>query len=388
MTTATTTLELPSAPGPRPALGAYVHIPFCIVRCGYCDFNAYAGMDHMAPAYVDALVSQIQHSSDGRTLNTVFFGGGTPTQLSPGQLGRIVDALRDGFCFAPDIEITVEANPESVDGSIFEQLLAVGFNRVSIGIQSTSPQVLQFLGRVHSVERGLGALTAARSAGFKRINADLIFGSPGESDQAWSRSLEQVIACDVDHVSAYALTVEEGTPLHSWVSHKQVPAPDEDELADRYQIASEMLSEAGFSRYETSNWAKDGSWCRHNLVYWRGEDYLGFGAGAHGHRQGDRFWQVRSPQAYIERSPETVAGSETLTLEQRIEEAAILGLRLAGGLDRARFREVWGVDLVEQYGQQLAALGSRGLVECSAEKVTPTSKGFFLGSEAAIALMS
>lgn len=380
--------NLPCSPQERDACGIYVHIPFCLVRCGYCDFNAYAGMDDLMGPYVEALIREVRAAADGSAVRTVFFGGGTPTQLSARALGRILRALRQSFSIDPGAEITIEANPETVDERAFEHLARAGFNRVSVGVQSLSPTVLGRLGRVHGPERALDALRAAQSAGFERVNADLIFGTPGESEADWQRSLEGVVATGVDHVSAYALTIEEGTPLAASVARGRFPAPDDDEQAARYEIAHRVLTGAGMVRYEISNWALPGGWCRHNLGYWMGGDYHGFGAGAHRHRSGRRSWNVKSPRAYVDRSPGAEEACEELTGPQRRQESAMLGLRLAGGIDRARFAGRWGADPMDLWGEAVSELVRLGLVDVSTSCLRPSESGFFLWGHIARSLLS
>jgi putative oxygen-independent coproporphyrinogen III oxidase len=374
--------------GGNPPTGVYIHVPFCLVRCGYCDFNAYAGMDHLALPYVNALIREIDDCADGGRVGTVFIGGGTPTQLDPAELGRILEAVRNGFDLAPDAEISVEANPETVDEPVFAALRKAGFNRVSIGVQSLAPHVLELLDRVHSADRAIKALRAAKAAGFERLNGDLIFGTPTEKDDDWLRSLEGVIEAGVDHVSAYALTVEASTPLASAVTRGVMPAPDEDVQAERYEVAERVLSGAGLVRYEISNWAKPGRWCRHNLVYWTGGDYFGFGAGAHGHHQGRRSWNVRLPRTYVVRSPKVEDGFEQLQNLERREEAAILGLRLAGGLSRKAFAQRWGSDPLDVWGTELRGLEQDGLLAITPGAIRPVGKGFILNGRIARALMS
>lgn len=328
--------------------GVYVHVPFCIVRCNYCDFNAYSGLDHLADRYVDALLGEINHRAHATAVQTVFFGGGTPTQLTPSQLGKILERIRTRFLLAADAEITIEANPESVSQEVFEHLKLLGFNRVSLGIQSLTPAVLRDLGRVHDAAAASQALQQAVSAGIPHVNADLIFGTPGESMDDWRRSLEGVVEAGVDHVSAYALTIEQGTPLHAMVERGSAPAPDEDDQADKYEFCHQYLTKNGFRRYEVSNWAKPGAECQHNLGYWRAGDYFGFGAGAHSHFAGRRSWNLKSVQGYIEQSP--LAEEESETISDRVSEAAVLALRLAEGLDIGRFQQEWGVDPLLRWG--------------------------------------
>ncbi len=329
-----------------PGFGVYVHIPFCRHRCHYCDFNTYEGLDGLFVPYVDALVTEIgRHLGSDRPATSVFFGGGTPTLLPASELGRILRAIEDALGLAPGVEITVEANPETVDTATFEELLAAGFNRVSIGVQSTSERVLQALGRTHTSERALGAVEEAHAAGFADVNVDLIYGSQWETNDHWRQSLTDVISAGPEHVSAYALTVEEGTPLGTFVATGRIADVDPDVQAERHALAEELLGAAGYDRYEISNWSLPGHACRHNLLYWCAGDYLGFGAGAHGHRGGCRFWNVRLPRDLIARIDEgvsTVEGAEELDDDPRVGEALMLGLRLKSGIHEPSFVERFG----------------------------------------------
>jgi oxygen-independent coproporphyrinogen-3 oxidase len=370
------------------ARGAYVHIPFCLVHCPYCDFNAHAGMDDLKAPYVEALLKEIRAAADGAAVETVFFGGGTPTELSPAELARILRVLRESFDVAPDAEIAIEANPESTPRAVFDGLREAGFTRVSLGVQSLAPHVLQWLGRAHTPEQALAALRDAGAAGFDHVNADLIFGTPGEDLADWRASLEGVLATGVDHVSTYALQVEERTPLKSWVARGLRQAPDDDDQADRYELAADLLPAAGLVRYEVSNWARPGAWSRHNLCYWTGADYLGFGAGAHAHRNGRRSWNVSSPRTYVARSPAVEEGWEALPAAERAAEAAMVGLRLAGGLDRERFAEVWGDDPVVRWRGELEEAAGLGLVEVTGHTVALTERGFFLWGHVARSLLA
>ncbi|MGH2752983.1 MAG: radical SAM family heme chaperone HemW [Actinomycetota bacterium] len=328
----------------EPGFGVYVHIPFCLHRCHYCDFNTYEGQDDLHDGYVDALVRAIE-TTEGSfpEATSVFFGGGTPTLLAPPQLGRILTAVRNLSGIAPDAEVTVEANPETVDTERFAGLLEAGFNRVSIGVQSLVPHVLKGLGRTHTPERALAAIAAARQAGVPDVNADLIYGSAWESDDDWIASLNGVMEAEPDHVSAYALTIESGTPLATLVGTGRVRDVDPDVQATRHGVADEMLNAAGYERYEISNWARPGRASTHNVLYWSAGDYLGFGAGAHGHLAGLRYWSVRLPRDFIARvtgggSPEQ--GREVV--EDRMGEALMLGLRLTSGIDVAALRRRFG----------------------------------------------
>jgi oxygen-independent coproporphyrinogen-3 oxidase len=349
-----------------PGFGVYVHIPFCRHRCHYCDFNTYEAQEDLHQRYVDALVGEVERSSGSdRPATSVFFGGGTPTLLPARSLARILQAVRNAVNVEAGAEITIEANPETVDEPMFEALLEAGFDRVSIGIQSLAPRVLEGLGREHSAARAVGAIRAARSAGAMDVNADLIYGSPWESSSDWRASLQGVIAEQPDHISAYALTVEEGTPLATLVRTSRIPDVDPDVQADRYEVAQELLAEAGYWRYEISNWARPGRASRHNVLYWSAGDYFGFGAGAHAHFGGRRAWTIRLPRSFasaVEEGRSTEAGSECLGPDQRAGEALMLGLRLTSGVDTAAFGRRFGPGLASR-GPALEALETGGLLE-------------------------
>lgn len=362
-----------------PGFGVYVHIPFCKHRCSYCDFNTYEGLDHLHATYTDALVREIERwSGEQRPATSVFFGGGTPTLLAPEALGRILEAVRVRFGLAPDAEVTIEANPETIDERSAAALLEAGFARISIGVQSLSPNVLRHLDRTHPGEVALAAIAAARRAGFEDINADLIYGSPWESDEDWSRSLDGVVAAGVDHVSAYALTIEEGTPLATLFGTGRAPNVDPDLQASRYEMAEERLAAAGFDRYEVSNWARPGRASRHNVLYWSAGDYLGFGAGAHGHVGGHRWWTTRLPREFIasvDASASTVDGSEDLYGDQRAGEALMLGLRLRDGVALAGFAERFGAEPLERRAQVIDDLATAGWLERDGDRLKVSERG-------------
>jgi putative oxygen-independent coproporphyrinogen III oxidase len=356
-----------------PGFGVYVHIPFCRRRCHYCDFNTYEGHDRLHGSYVDALAREIElRSLSAPPATSVFFGGGTPTLLPPAALRRVLDAIRSASGLAPQAEITVEANPETVDQGVFEELLAAGFNRFSVGVQSLVPHVLRGLGRDHPPEAALEALAAARRAGVDDLNADLIYGSVWESDDDWIATLTGVIEAGPDHVSAYALTVEEATPLGTLVATGRVADVDPDVQAHRYALAEESLGAAGYARYEISNWARPGRASRHNVLYWSAGDYLGFGAGAHGHVQGRRSWNVRLPREYIERvdfDGDPQAGCELLDARERASEAFMLGLRLSAGIDLEGMARRFGAAVLSDKVTVVTDLVERGLLVRSGRRV-------------------
>lgn len=364
----------------QPGFGVYVHIPFCAHRCHYCDFNTYEGLDELHGPYVDAVVADIRKNTDHPPATSVFFGGGTPTLLPAEALGRILGALRDAVGITADAELTVEANPETVDERYFEALLAAGFNRVSIGIQSLRPSVLDGLGRRHAPEVAIRAIRAARSAGVTDLNADLIYGSPWERDDDWSSTLEQIVALDPDHISAYALTVEEATPLATLVSTGRVPDVDPDVQAARHAVADEILGGAGYRRYEISNWSKPGRASRHNVLYWSGGDYLGIGAGAHGHLAGYRYWGQRLPRDYIAGAAtgSTTAGHEWV--DDRGGEALMLGLRLTSGIDTAAFEQRYPGALTQR-SDAIEQLVEQGSLERSGGWLRLSSRATMLAND-------
>jgi putative oxygen-independent coproporphyrinogen III oxidase len=330
-------------PGGRP-FGFYVHVPFCTTRCGYCDFNTYTGAELGAGAvstatYPSLVIGEIEFArkvlGPAGPVSTVFLGGGTPTLLAPQAIGDILAAIDAEFGLAPGAEVTTEANPESVTEATLAELRAAGVTRASFGMQSAVPGVLAVLDRVHQPGRPAACARWARAAGFEHVSLDLIYGAPGESDDDWRRSLDAAIGAGPDHVSAYALTVEDGTRLAARVRRGELAAPDDDVLAGRYVIADEALTAAGYAWYEISNWAAgDGARCRHNMLYWTGGDWWGAGPGAHSHVDGTRWWNVRHPAAYGDRVTAGLSpgqGREVLNHAERSLEEIMLRVRLADG---------------------------------------------------------
>lgn len=318
--------------------GLYVHIPFCLTRCGYCDFNTYAGLDHLAGRYVDAVRAEARMWAsewEAAEVVSIFLGGGTPTMLPARTLGSLIDELRSLYQVASGSEVTSEANPDTVDEPYLAALLEAGVTRLSIGVQSFDPAVLGALERVHSADAARAAYAAARRAGFDAVSLDLIYGSNGETLTSWRRTLEEAIALGPEHLSCYALTIEPATPLGRGVAAGLVPAPDPDRQADMYDLACALLGAASYEHYEVSNWSMPGHRCRHNMGYWEGRSYLGLGAGAHSHRDGCRWWNVRPPQQYlaeIEAGRHPIGGEERLTEDERRFERLLLGLRVADGV--------------------------------------------------------
>nr|WP_245650032.1 radical SAM family heme chaperone HemW [Millisia brevis] len=338
----------PSTPSGTAPFGVYIHVPFCATRCGYCDFNTYTagelGSSASPESWMAAMRSELQLAVDevaGRlgeapAADTVFIGGGTPSLLGATGLTEVLDAVRESFGLRPDAEVTTEANPESTSAAFFDGIRAAGYTRVSLGMQSAAEHVLKILDRTHTPGRAAAAAAEAKAAGFEHVNLDLIYGTPGERLEDLDRSLDAVLAAGVDHVSAYSLIVEDGTALARRVRRGELPAPDDDVLADRYARVDKVLETAGLHWYEVSNWATDAdAECRHNLGYWAGGNWWGAGPGAHGHLDGVRWWNVKHPARYAQTLAQgdlPIAGHEVLTASERHIEAVMLAARLRSGL--------------------------------------------------------
>ncbi|WP_344157246.1 radical SAM family heme chaperone HemW [Nocardioides koreensis] len=373
--------------GERP-FGLYVHVPFCTVRCGYCDFNTYTaeelGGASAAPGasratYAQAAIEEVRRVRKALgdrdvPVSTVFFGGGTPTLLPAGDLTAVVAAIESELGLAPGAEVTTESNPDSVTRADLEELRAGGINRVSFGMQSAVGHVLRTLDRTHDPRRVPDAVAWAREAGFDQVSLDLIYGTPGESLADWEASLDAALACGPDHVSAYSLIVEDGTALARQVRRGELPMPDDDDLADKYTLADERLVAAGLGWYEVSNWARDeASRCRHNLLYWTGADWWGVGPGAHSHVGGVRWWNVKHPAAYADRlaagrSP--AHAREVLDAESRRVERVLLELRLREGL---------APEVLDPVGRAAVPdLVARGLLVTAGDRLVLTRTGRLL----------
>ena len=323
--------------------GVYVHVPFCASRCGYCDFNTYTaselGGGVSREGYADLLLAELDLARkviEPRQVDTVFVGGGTPTLLGADDLGRVLEGIDRAWGLAPGAEVTTEANPESVDPAYLRRLRAHGFTRVSLGMQSSSPAVLRILDRQHTPDRAPRAAAEAREAGFEHVNLDLIYGTPGETADEFAASLRAVIDAGVDHVSAYALIVEDGTRMAARMRRGELPYPSDDVAADRYLAAEAALGAAGLEWYEVSNWAaSEAGRCRHNLLYWTGADWWGFGPGAHSHVGGVRWWNVKHPAAYGKKLADGTSpghAREVLDPADRRVEDVMLRVRLRDGL--------------------------------------------------------
>ncbi|BBY83000.1 coproporphyrinogen III oxidase [Mycolicibacterium pulveris] len=381
MTPRTAPAELPGlALTPGGAFGIYVHVPFCATRCGYCDFNTYtpAELGGANPAgFLAGLRTELGLAAaqlgSPPPVDTVFVGGGTPSLLGAAGLATVLDAIREHFVLAPDAEVTTEANPESTSAQFFAQLRAAGFTRVSLGMQSTAAHVLAVLDRVHSPGRALDAAREARDAGFEHVNLDLIYGTPGESDDDLLRSVEAAVDAGVDHVSGYALVVEDGTALARRVRRGELSPPDNDALAHRYEMLDARLSAAGFTWYEVSNWCRPGGECRHNLGYWNGGQWWGAGPGAHGFVGAIRWWNVKHPNAYTQFLADgqlPVADYELLGDGVRHIEDVMLRVRLRDGLPVAL--------LSKTERRRAATVVEDGLATLVSERLVLTDRGRLL----------
>ncbi|MDN5930734.1 MAG: radical SAM family heme chaperone HemW [Pseudonocardia sp.] len=374
-----------------PPFGIYVHVPFCASRCGYCDFNTYTaseldGSGASPDGWLDAVRRELDLAAatvGERAVDTVFVGGGTPSLLGADRLGVVLGAIRDGFGLAPGAEVTTEANPESTSPEFFSRLVDAGFTRVSLGMQSAAPHVLRVLDRRHTPGRAVEAAREARAAGLAHVNLDLIYSTPGETDDDLRASLDAVLDAGVDHVSAYALIVEDGTALARRVARGELPAPDDDVAAARYEMIDDRLSAAGLHWYEVSNWATGpDAECRHNLGYWLDGDWWGLGPGAHSHLSGARWWNVKHPARYATAvaAASAEAGREELTDAERHTERVMLRLRLSSGLP---------LDLLDDAGRAAAARASAdGLLTELGDRVVLTRRGRLLADGVVHALLA
>jgi putative oxygen-independent coproporphyrinogen III oxidase len=361
--------------------GLYVHVPFCLTRCGYCDFNAYAGLDHLASRYLAALLREAELAAPAwaeEEVVSVFLGGGTPTRLEVADLKALLARLRDRFSVSADAEVTTEANPDTVDRAKLAGLLEAGYTRLSMGAQSFDRKVLASLERLHDPDSVRRAIRDARSAGYGNVNLDLIYGADGETLESWGETLLETIDLEPEHVSAYALTIEPSTPLGRKVQHGVVPSPDPDLQADMFELACSRLGEAGYHHYEVSNWTKPGFGCVHNLGYWERRPYLGMGAGAHSYRDERRWWNVRPPEEYltlVESGRLPVGGEERLEPSDAYLEEVFLRLRILEGVPCSWVEPSKAAPFVES-----------GLLREDDGAFVPTERGMLLLNELVLAL--
>jgi oxygen-independent coproporphyrinogen-3 oxidase len=386
------------------SLSLYLHIPFCTSKCGYCDFNSYEGLGHLAPGYTEALRREVELWAPAARefrVDTVFFGGGTPSLTNLDDMAALAAAVREHYDVAPNAEWSLEANPTDLEGEHLSGLRALGINRLSIGVQSLHDDELELLERAHSGERAVEVVGKARDAGFDNLNLDLIFGLIGQPLERWQQTLERALELRPEHLSCYALSVEPGTALHYRVARGELDEPDPDVAADQYEWTRARLSEAGYEHYEISNWSRPGQQCRHNLTYWRADPYLGLGAGAHSLFAGQRFANVDAPNRYVEAIEETrderertgsgtmrqIAGGETPDEATLQADAMILGLRLIDGVSAAEFERRFGVAPDAVFGEAIERHTQLGLLERDGDRICLSGRGLLLSNEVFIDLL-
>ena len=376
------------------SLSLYLHIPFCRHRCSYCDLNTYTTLGDLKEAYAGALVAEIRQGAGvvRRPAHTDFFGGGTPSLLQAASLGRILQAFYHHFALAAGAEITMEANPGTVDSDYLAAVRALGVNRLSLGVQSAIPGELALLEREHDFDTVVEAVAMSRAAGFDNVNLDLIYGLPGQTLRSWEQSLRAALALQPAHLSLYCLTIEPGTPMQRWLRHGHIQPPDPDLAADQYELACTLLAQHGFEHYEISNWALPGYACRHNLTYWRNGEYLGLGAGAHGHAGGYRYHVVRQPRVYLRRLgegeplhyPLSTAASDKHAVgrAEAMSDTIITQLRLLQeGLDLNAFAARFGQTLDEAYDGLPGQLVEWGLLQKENGRLRLTKRGWLLSNQ-------
>lgn len=378
-------------------LAIYLHIPFCRTKCTYCAFNTYTNQEHLIDAFVEALCREVRlvgEKAPDRRAGSVFFGGGTPSLLRSNHIIRILETINAFFDLEHSAEISLEANPNDIDAAYALSLKNAGINRISLGMQSANRNELVLFARRHDNDQTGRAVSALRAAELRNLNLDLIYGIPHQTLQDWMWSLKQMLALQPDHISLYALGIEEGTPMEKWVARGALPPPDDDLTADMYEAATDILAEAGYEQYEISNWSKPGYRCLHNLQYWRNLPYLGFGPGAHGYAGGKRYTVVLSPQQYVKTlvsdvhttdyplspaaDPDTVV---TMDWDSEVAETLIMGLRLTQeGIERHRFRTRFGVDVLDIHRPVIERYSQHGLLEVSDDRVLLTRTGRLLSN--------
>jgi oxygen-independent coproporphyrinogen-3 oxidase len=368
-------------------VSAYIHIPYCISKCGYCDFNSYPDREGEYGDYTQAVLTELAtrgRAMAGASVPSIFFGGGTPTVLSTERLTSILDRCRTVLTLDHEPEISVEANPETITPPLLESLLSAGFNRISIGVQSFDDGNLRLLGRTHSGAQAVEAINRAAEAGFENISLDLMFGIPGQDTPQWREDIHTALSLNPQHISAYELKVEEKTPFHRLIETGVISLPDEESRCEMYSMALERFTEAGLERYEISNFARPGFRCRHNLNYWRNGEYLGLGAGAHSFLGGVRSSNAPEPLKYmtmVTAGGRAVDFQEKLSSRAALGEALMLGLRLTEGIDMEAYSTRYGIPLQGEYGETLSELSGQGLIEMEGGRLKLTDRGVLLSDE-------
>lgn len=363
----------------------YIHIPFCLSKCPYCAFNSFAGFSpSLMDEYVQVLAKQIRGRFSGSgALQSIFFGGGTPTILSKANFQALFDAINQACTIAPGAEITVEANPKTVSGEKLTFLRQCGVNRLSLGVQSFDAEDLRVLNRPYEAEDVDQTLCMAVDAGFDNLSLDLMYGIPGQSPEMWRNNLAKALEAPIRHLSMYQLTIEEDTPFERWCDSSRLILPDEDEVEEMDTVTRRLTAEKKMARYEISNYALDGYQCRHNKVYWRNEPYWGIGAGAVEYINGERRWYEPDPAAYVKKSMHgelPVIQSECLGEEESFRETVIMGLRMVEGVSLSALSNRFGVDAVSYYGDRLRNLCELGMIELVGDRMRLTDSGMRLAN--------
>jgi oxygen-independent coproporphyrinogen-3 oxidase len=389
-------------------ISLYIHIPFCATKCPYCDFNTYSGIEQMMPDYLDALTQEITfwgsalgHSRGKQPIGTVFFGGGTPSYIPSEHIHQLMDTVRSTFDLASDSEITMECNPDDISPERLARWKDAGINRISMGVQSLDDGLLKVLGRRHTARAACEACVATGDGGFDNVNLDLMYGLPDQTLDQWQNTLGGVLEMKPAHLSLYCLTLEKGTPMEAWIRQGTLSEPDPDLAADMYLLAESMMDDAGYAHYEISNWALPGHESRHNLTYWRNQQYLGVGPGAHSYLNGCRFANLRSPRGYIKgmmdgAHPDTsdrdepirllkergvVESTEVIDTRMEMGETMMLGLRLSEGISNNAFEMRFGTTLQAAYQDQIRELQEIGLLQWNQGSLVLTPQGRLLGNE-------
>ncbi|MDY6834762.1 MAG: radical SAM family heme chaperone HemW [Chloroflexota bacterium] len=367
------------------AIALYIHFPFCLRKCNYCSFVSYQDKEDDISTYLQAMNREVELRTNGEQVRSIYLGGGTPSLLSPWQIYDVLDIIQSSFLVIHGAEVTLEANPGTIDRHYLEEIRKLGINRLSLGVQSLDDDTLSILGRIHTVVEARDAIEFARDVGFTNVNVDLIYGVPGQSLDNWNWVIEDTIALEPDHISLYPLTLEDGLPLTLAIENEQVPPLDSDIAADQYELAEDCLESSGYIHYEISNWARSGKECSHNMVYWCGGAYIGIGVAAHSYMHGRRCANTSDLDLYLEsfyknRLP-IFDLDEYIGRELQVSETIILGLRLSDGIDLHHASDRFGIDLIKRYNRQICELTSLGLLECRGERVALTRRGRLLGNQ-------
>lgn len=371
-------------------VGLYIHIPFCMRKCLYCDFNSYSNKDIYESSYIEALIKELRSYLDAQEyrFKTVFIGGGTPTIINPENIAKIMKTIENNI--EKDAEITIECNPGTIDKNKVAVYKAVGINRVSIGLQAWQDDLLKTIGRIHKREDFLNTFMLFRDQGFNNINVDLMFSLPGQTMDMWLETLENVCRLGVEHISCYSLIVEEGTPMHRLIQSGELKIPDEDIDRDMYRLAKNTLEGYGLEQYEISNFSKKGFCCAHNLIYWRNEEYLGVGAGSHSKIDNKRFWNYGDLSTYIDRLKNgkmPIEDSETINFDEELWETIILGLRLNSGLNISEINDKYNINFLKRYEDTINKLEADLLMIKDGNSIRLTDRGRDLSNRVFIEFM-